>query len=90
MSEHIRTVFITEQNDGNALVGRLATIDERIVIDEPAENVRWFCDHCDEGFAVTAEFVIPILQKRHITLCRTCLQNAINGIDLRLANGGKP
>lgn len=73
-----RAVFIREESPPGSTLGRLAVLDDRIIIDVPAPGVNWYCDHCGNGSPVTAQFRMA---RSYITLCRTCLQNAINGID---------
>lgn len=79
---HTRSVFIQERNEPGVSTGRLVTLDDRIFIDDydPAHpEALWYCDVCETGHPVTAEM-------EGVTLCRDCLQRAIDGIDYSLAN----
>jgi hypothetical protein len=86
MDDHLRTAFIQHRAEAGISTGRLLTLDDRIDIDDydpKHPEALWYCDHCETAHLVTAQF-------RHgdeaMTLCRTCLQNALNGIDHSLAN----
>lgn len=84
MSERIVTIPV-ESRPGYTAV-RIASLDERIIIDsyDPSHpEVLWYCDHCQSGYPVTAQFTRGT---QYITLCATCLQNALNGIAYSLAN----
>ncbi len=79
--------YIETENRPGLMAGRLVMTDPRIIIDRyhpEHPELQWYCDHCETGHPVTAQFKPA---GEFITLCRVCLQNAINGIDLSLADG---
>jgi hypothetical protein len=81
----LRTETITTEQRPGYTLAHVYTVDDRIIIDDyiPSQpHTTWYCDNCEAGNPVTAQFKHG---DGHITLCRVCLQLAINGIDLSLA-----
>lgn len=79
---------VTDEERPGVYRARVLVVDDRINIDDydpKHPDVLWFCDHCGAGHPVTAEF-----HRRdgegHWTLCADCLQKALNGIAVSLAN----
>lgn len=87
-----KPVFIVERKEPGTMVGRIAMLDERIIVDDydpKHPDVLWYCDHCGVGSPVTAQFDIAEsdhYNSRLITLCAGCLQRALDGIAYSLAN----
>lgn len=83
----LRAVSIVERSEPGVSVSRVVMVDDRIPVDVyvPSEPLaRWYCDHCDAGVPVSAQF--RVTRKTWITLCADCLQHALNGIAVSLAN----
>ena len=84
-----RQAYIAERNEPGVAVGRLVTLDDRIVIDEfcpEQSHVLWHCDNCERGYPVTAQFATNKKRTTFVTICATCLQRALDGIAFSLAN----
>jgi hypothetical protein len=83
----LRAVSITERSAPGMFVSRVVMVDDSIPVDVyvPSEPLaRWYCDHCDAGVPVSAQF--KVTRKTWITLCADCLQHALNGIAVSMAN----
>lgn len=87
-----RIAFIAEESEPGPLRGSVVTLDSRILVDDydpKHPETLWYCDVCDEGYPITAEFIIGpngIVPKVSVTLCAVCLQNGLNGIAYSRAN----
>ena len=86
MTDRLQTII--EEHRPGCVRARVVVLDDRIVIDDycPEQpHVLWYCDNCDGGFPVTAQFATNKKRTKFITLCEGCLRKALDGIAASLA-----
>lgn len=91
ISGHLRYVVATQKSEPGSVLAQVFVIDKRIPIDPyiPSQpNLLWTCDTCGNRVPVSAE--LPGPNGSFSTVCAICLQHALNGVLVSLANPQLP